>query len=763
MERPSRHSLRQSLPSYEGGFHTETIMVEMTLYGRGGQGGVTLAKLIATAYFLRGKHSQAFGLYAAERSGAPIQAFVRIDDVEITNHNLIRNPDHVIVLDPTLIAPPILAGVATEGWIILNTPEPPAAWQKIFPGRRVATIDATGIAVENGLGTRAVPIVNTTMMGAIARVFGLTSTEIEETFEHLHFGGANLAAAHEAYDRVAAEQLPGEAEMAVIPPPAAHVSGILDEDVGSVPRIRTGSWATRKPDRRTLTPPCNHTCPAGNDVQAFVAATSHEDYDRALEILLETTPLPGICGRVCPAPCMDACNRQFYDEGVNVRELERYVADHAAWPAPKRPWKTERVAVVGSGPAGLAASYHLAKLGYHVSLYEAADELGGVLRNGIPEYRLPREILDRELGFILDHGVTAYTDSTVTRQALVGLTQNYSAVFVATGLQKSRKLDLGAPEMVMQGIEFLDHVHRDEVSTLAGERVIVVGGGNTAIDAARSARRLGASTVQILYRRSRAEMPAIDDEIDAALEEGVELDELALPLKVGFDDSGTRLLSCTKMILGDPDESGRRQPMVDPSPDAEFVVPCDRIILALGQSADLSILNEGAEIMDGGKLVGLAEAPVFVGGDFGTNEGTVTAAIGSGRRAALHVHRALTGEDLFPEAEEPVATRDVLHMQSFTHAPRERGGAIPLESRIHTFTEVHAGLVDTVDKSAAASEAGRCFSCGVCNTCDRCLTYCPEGILTRDDDGYRFNYDYCKGCGVCASECPRGVIIMSEL
>jgi len=737
-------------------------MVEMTLYGRGGQGGVTLAKLIATAYFLRGKYSQAFGLYAAERSGAPIQAFVRVDDDEITNHNQIRTPDHVIVLDPTLIAPPILNGLSLEGWIILNTPEPPSAWHKVFPGRRVATIDATGIAVENGLGTRAVPIVNTTMMGAIARVFGMTFDEVQEAFEHLKFGGANLIAAKEAYDRVATEQLPGDAEMATAPPLPARVAGILDEDVGGPPRIRTGSWATRKPDRRTLTPPCNHTCPAGNDVQRFVAAASQNEYDEALSVLLETSPLPGICGRVCPAPCMDACNRNFFDEGVNVRELERYVADHGAWPTPNQPWRLERVAVVGSGPAGISASYQLAKLGYHVSLYEASSELGGVLRNGIPEYRLPREILDRELGFVLDHGVTAYSDSFINRQALVGLTQRYSAVFVATGLQRSRGLDLGAPEMVMQGIEFLDHVHNSEVS-LNGERVIVVGGGNTAIDAARSALRLGAKEVKILYRRSRAEMPAIAEEIDAAIEEGVELHELALPERVLFEDEGTRILSCVRMILGDPDESGRRQPMVDPSPDAQFTMPCDRIILALGQSADLSILNEGAEIRESGELVGIVEAPVFVGGDLGTNEGTVTAAIGSGRRAAWHVHRALTGEDLFPDAEMPVATQDVLHMQSFTHAARKRGEAVPIEARVHTFTEVHTGFGEAAGDEPAAAEAQRCFSCGVCNTCDRCLTYCPEGILTRDDDGYRFNYDYCKGCGVCASECPRGVIIMAEL
>ncbi len=736
--------------------------MEMTLYGRGGQGGVTLAKLIATAYFLRGKYSQAFGVYAAERSGAPIQAYVRIDDTEITNHNQIREPDHVIVLDPTLIAPGILAGLDPEGWIILNTPRSPAAWESLFPGRRVATIDATGIAVEKGLGTRAVPIVNTTMMGAIAKIFGVTLEEVRATFGELKFGGANLDAAEAAWNEVSMLQLPGTAEKTTPVPVASRVASILDEDVGGPPRIRTGSWATRRPDRRTLTPPCNHSCPAGNDVQSFIESAAHGEFDEALRTLLETNPLPGVCGRVCPAPCMAGCNRIAWDEGINVRGLERYAADHGSWPDTTSPWRRERVAVVGSGPAGLSAGYQLARLGYHVTLFEAASELGGVLRNGIPDYRLPKEVIDREIGFILMHGLTVYTDSFIDRSELLRLTRQYAAVFVATGLQSARSLDLGAPGVVAQGIDFLDQVHRGEIS-LKGERVIVVGGGNTAIDAARSSRRLGASEVTILYRRSRAEMPAIEEEIDAALEEGIELRELALPLVVNREPDGEHLMTCVQMKLAEPDESGRRRPVVDDRPDAQFIIPCDRVILALGQSADLSIIGEGGEIRENGALLGLAEAPVFVGGDFGTNEGTVTAAIGNGRRAAWHIHRALTGEDLFPKVEPPrVAGGEDLHVQLFPHAGRENGAVLDPEVRQRGFMEVHAGLDDAI--GAAMSEAQRCFSCGVCNDCDRCITYCPEGILARNGDGeYLFNYDYCKGCGICASECPRGVVFMSEL
>lgn len=731
-------------------------MIEITIYGRGGQGGVTLAKLIATAWFNRGKNAQAFGVYAAERSGAPIQAYVRIDDAAITNYNQIREPDHVVVLDPTLVGPGVLAGLKPKGTVIANTSRTPADLAKDFAGRSVATIDGTAIAVRHGLGTRAVPIVNTTMMGAAARIFGISFDEVKAAFEELGFGGKNVEAAREAFEAVTFEQLPGAATFSAVRVEAAMPLGLLDADIGGPPKIRTGSWATRRPERRTLTPPCNNSCPAGNDVQKFVQAASRASYTEALAVLLETSPLPGVCGRVCPAPCMANCNRNQFDQGVNVREIERFIADRGEWPAPVVRSRKERIAIVGSGPAGLSAAYQLARLGYHVSLFEAGDQLGGVLRNGIPEYRLPREVLDRELGFILMHGVTAYTEARIDRAALRDLTQHYAAVFVATGLQESRSLELGdGGNFVRQGIDFLEGVHRGEES-VTGMRVVVVGGGNTAIDAARSARRLGASSVHIVYRRSRAEMPAIAEEVDAAIEEGVELDELALPVRMNRDGNSVEL-TCVRMRLGEPDASGRRQPIRQTGPAAEFVVRCDRVILALGQSADISMLPEGNEIHEDGRVIGATGAPVFIGGDLGKNEGTVAAAIGSGRRAALHIHCALEGHDLFQPEEPRVATADLIRTRSFVHAPRTRGATIDKELREHSFAEVHLGLED------ASREAQRCFSCGVCNSCDRCLTYCPEGVMTTDGDTYTFNFDYCKGCGVCATECPRGVILMSEI
>ncbi len=742
-------------------------MTEITIFGRGGQGGVTLAKLVATAYFLRGKYVQAFGVYAAERSGAPVQAFVRVSDDEITTSNQIREPNHVILLDRTLIAPRVVTGMKADGWLILNTPDPPETFAEMFPGRNVATIDATGIAVANGLGTKTVPIVNTTILGAVAKVFGLDLNAVTATLDEMRFGGGNTSAAKAAFEQVRSAQLPGERIIAEPAAASKQVVGLLDDEfVGEMPRLHTGEWASRQPDRHQLTPPCNANCPAGNDVQGFLQLLAKDQVDDALQTLLRTSPFPGICGRVCPAPCMEACNRAEYDSGVNIRELERYAADRGQLPLPTKPDRDIKIAVIGSGPAGLSATYHLARLGYSVTIFEAGQELGGVMRTGIPAYRLPREVLDREISYILRHGVSTRTGARIDREALLRISQEYAAVFVATGLQELRALNLGglSPEFVEQGIDFLDQARRGQRS-LHGEHVLVVGGGNTAMDAARSARRVGAASVRVIYRRTRAEMPAIREEIDEAIEEGVQLHELVMPLRVHREGEKT-LLVCQRMRLGTPDDSGRPRPEPDTGPDAQFDLECDRVILALGQSHDLSILPEGAEIHneDGSVMLGLAGGPVFAGGDFASNDGTVTAAIGSGHRAALHVHRTLTGEDLFPPPAEPIAGPEVISMHIFGHAPREDGVVMPADLRRRSFTEVRLGLVDDPGHRPAAVEAARCFSCGVCNSCDRCVAYCPEGVLVRDGQAsYKFDYEYCKGCGVCASQCPRGVIFMAEL
>jgi 2-oxoacid:acceptor oxidoreductase gamma subunit (pyruvate/2-ketoisovalerate family) len=747
-------------------------MIEIRIHGRGGQGGVTLAKLIATSRFLQGLSVQAFGLYAAERSGAPIQAFCRYSGTTITNRNLIYEPDHIIVLDPTLVGPAITSGLKAGGWILINSPESPGHFAEQFGHFRIATVDATRIARDNKLGTRSVPIVNTALAGAVGKMLGFPLAEVEAALEHLGFVGGNLAAAGSAFDAVQLIDTPSDTTPVEAPAaaPTGRGHSILDGAGASAPAIKTGQWATEQPHRQQFIPPCNHICPAGNNVQGFLDALAHEQPDEALEILLRTTPFPSICGRACPAPCMQACNRIELDGAVNVRELERYAGDHGEATPERIGERREKVAIVGSGPAGLTAAYHLARFGYRVTVYESGGEIGGLLRTGIPEFRLPDDVVDKEINRILDLGVAVETDHRIDRQALLDLAREHDGVLVATGQQEQVGLRLGldGTTAVVQGIEFLDHVYRDNVR-VDGEDVIVIGGGNTAMDAARSALRLGAASVRVVYRRTREEMPAIAEEIDETLEEGVAIDFLTQPVALHEEKAdGLRRhykLQCVRMELGEPDESGRRAPVE--VANSGFELDCHRVILALGQSPDISVFPEGTEVREGTQLLGLLEKPLFAVGDLATREGTVAAAIGSGRRAAVHIHNLLSGEHVsitrhaearrdVDEWHDEVIRADAMKLHLFERQAGAEGGTLDPVERRSTFDEVHLGLDE-------ASEAARCLSCGVCNECDLCITYCPEGVLKRVGHSLEFDYGYCKGCGMCVAECPRNVIFMSHL
>jgi 2-oxoacid:acceptor oxidoreductase gamma subunit (pyruvate/2-ketoisovalerate family) len=736
-------------------------MIEIRIHGRGGQGGVTLAKILAAAEHREGRSVQAFGVYAAERSGAPVQAFLRCDDSAIHNPNQIYEPDHLIVLDPTLISPAILSGLKPGGWILLNCEKAPEHYsdQERVAAFRIATVDASRIAVRNGLGSRTVPIVNTALAGAAARLLGMNMDSVLAAFDEFGFHGGNVEAAREAWDAVRIQQRepkPGEAH----PPPQPHKRqpGLIDGNTGAPPAIHTGLWANQQPVRENATPPCNFICPAGNDVRGFLAALSDGDVDGALAILLETSPLPSVCGRVCPGFCMQQCNRAELEGSVNVRALERYAGDHGDARVTVAPSRPERVAVVGAGPAGLSGAYHLARLGYGVTLFEAGSELGGLMRTGIPLYRLPRVALDRDIRRILDLGVDTVLDRRIDFERLQALTREFDAVLAATGLQRLTTIELGtdsrsARRHVMQGLEFLDRARRNSVS-VSGEDVIVLGGGNTAVDAARSAHRLGAASVRIVYRRTRYEMPAIAEEVEEAIDEGIAIDFLCSPVRLSC--AGEQwLLTCERMVLGEPDESGRRRPVA--VPDSLFGLPCDHVILALGQAADLSLLPPGEKPEKSQPMSSGNGVPVYPAGDLLTNEGTVTAAIGCGRDMALKLHERFSGERLYRErpSEDTVVRAGRMHLQHFeTHGPHAEN-VLPLSARADSFDEVHRGLDDI-------EEARRCLSCGVCNLCDRCVTYCPDGVLRREGNDLVFDYEYCKGCGVCAAECSRAVIYMKS-
>lgn len=748
--------------------------MEIRLHGRGGQGGVTCAKLLAHAYAALGRSVQAFGDYGGERAGAPVRAYVRVADGPIASRNKIVTPDHVLVLDPTLLGPAAVAGLKPGGVLLVSTAAPAEALSVRFPAFRIATVDATAVARRHGIGTRSLVIVNTTVAGAAARLFDLPLEVLLESCRALGLE-RDEPAAREAYETVQssaardAQARPSDAPVASDGPAWAQGLGGPVVDVTELREaarlhVPTGQWRAQRPRHVTLTAPCNAACPAGNDVVGFVQALARSDAAAAAAIVARSNPLPGVCGRVCPAPCMTACNRSALDEAVQIRGLERWVADHApsAPVEPLRPSARRRFAVVGGGPAGLAASFVLGRAGHEVALFDANAQLGGLLVTGIPRFRLPRDVLNKEIDRILVKGVTAYLLSPVDHERLEALLGSYDGLVLAMGLGAA--IELAVPGRQLDGIEQgLDFLHRVNVRGDCRMRggVVVLGGGNTAIDCARTALRLGADRVTIVYRRSRAEMPAIAAEVEQALAEGVELLELRSP--VGFmGEELVREVELVRVELGSPDASGRREPL--PTGERSRIA-CDSVLLAVGQRAEPTLFPPGWEPRDGSVIVHGRPAAVALAGDLATGAGTVCHAIGDGRRAAGKLLLAVGAE-----LDEPLATwvgagavgaalrppvpASQLRLGDFERCAQR---AIELEDaseRRRSFREVERGL-------PTDDEARRCVSCGHCTHCDRCLWFCPEGVVRRSPSGgYEIDDRYCKGCGICAAECPRAGLVM---
>ena len=534
-----------------------------------------------------------------------------------------------------------------------------------------------------------------------------------------------------------------------------YIRGAGIHNTGTIAMVnKTGSWRYVRPVREERMPPCNNACPAGNDIQGFIRLIREEKLLDAWRLIKETSPLPGVCGRVCPHPCEKECNRGKYDEAMSIHALERLAADAAfrekISDKPTVSPGKEHVAVVGSGPAGLSCAYFLAKEGYKVTVLEALSAIGGMLRVGIPEYRLPREILDKEIADIEALGVTFKTNSKVND---VTDLKDYDAVFIATGAHVSRALDVPGEDIagVISGTEFLRKLNLGEKPKI-GKKVVVIGGGNTAIDAARSALRFGSKST-IVYRRSREEMPAVEEEIEAAAAEGIEIVYLAAPTKVVAKGGKVQEVEFNRMKLGKPDESGRKRPV--PIEGSTFTMKMDTVITAIGESSDLSMLPGGTALSEqGGKVGGMQ---VFGGGDAVTGAGRVVDAIASGRRTARAIDKTLRGKGI-----EEVPSKELAPFEEINTAYYPRRAAVtmpelPVAKRKSNFTEISLGI----SVEAGIKEAERCFSCGVCKECDNCIYFCPDICVAVIEGIYEFDYDYCKGCGICSRECPAGVIRMA--
>ena len=527
-------------------------------------------------------------------------------------------------------------------------------------------------------------------------------------------------------------------------------------DIGSSLANHTGSWRTKRPVYVDKLPPCNHACPAGEDIQGWLYYAESGDYQRAWRALVENNPMPAVMGRICYHPCETACNRGQLDQAVSIHAVERFLGDEAI----KEGWKFEiaapasgkRVLIVGAGPSGLSAAYHLARLGHQVSIWEAGPMTGGMMRFGIPKYRLPREVLDAEIARILAMGIEIRLNVKVSDLERAMKEGRFDAAFLAVGAHLAKRTSIPARDAskILDALSVLRGMESGEQPQL-GRRVLIYGGGNTALDVARTAKRLGASEAVIVYRRTREHMPAHDSELQEALEEGIKIKWLST-----IKEAGETSFTVEKMKL---DETGF------PQPTGEFeTIEADSLVLALGQDVDLSFLRNvpGLQIADGVVKVNAqmmtGRPGVFAGGDMVPSERTATVAIGHGKKAARNIDAWLRGATFDAPGKHAIASFDGLNPWYYTDAPKTVQPQLDMIRRHSSFDEVVGGL----DESNALFEARRCLSCGNCFECDNCYGVCPDNAVIKLGPGQRFafKYDYCKGCGLCVEECPCGAIEM---
>jgi len=563
---------------------------------------------------------------------------------------------------------------------------------------------------------------------------------------------------------------------------------VIPISYGSTEVIETGKWGFQKPQTVLMTAPCQEACPAGIHIPQFLYLAQEKRYDEALFTILRENPLPGVCGRVCFHPCETNCNRAQYDESVSIHAMERFVSDVTSKQIQNiqllSSRNSKKVAVVGAGPAGLSCAYFLSLLGHHITLFEAQKEPGGVMRWGIPEYRLPKSILRKEIQRILSLPIEMRTGVRVGEDIPFDELDPFDAIFLSPGAGINAPLFMkgGDSERVWKGGEFLERINSKEKINL-GKETIVIGGGNTAMDVARSALRLG-SKVTVAYRRTRNEMPAIQDEIVEAEEEGMRFEFLVQPVKMNLTKKKRVAVTFQRMKLSSPDQSDR--PKAIPVKGDFLTLETDSLITAVGEWVDLSWIPKKLiknDLIDTGSI-----PKIFAGGDAVAQPRTIVTAIDSGKRAAISIDFFLRGdddeEDLskisvggkgslsmeaylqgqdsggWPEKKEVVSYQQINTLY-FEPSQRVRMRKRHRNKVLKGFSEVNLGY----NAKEANFSASRCFSCGTCNYCNNCYFFCPEGVISFDplDRTRVVDYLHCKGCGTCAKACPRSVVVMKEV
>ena len=519
----------------------------------------------------------------------------------------------------------------------------------------------------------------------------------------------------------------------------------------------TGPVRERRPVYVDLLPPCNHACPAGENIQAWLAEARAGRYREAWQILVADNPLPAVHGRVCYHPCESDCNRERLDSAVSIHAVERFLGDLAVrenWPLPPAaPSSGKRVLIVGAGPSGLSAGYHLARLGHAVEIHDAGPLPGGMMHFGIPAYRLPREELMLEVRRIEAMGVKLVLNHTVDDLVAEKDAGRFDAVFAAVGADVARHIDIPVRDAahVVDAVSFLHGVSSGERPSL-GRRVVVYGGGNTAMDAARTAKRLGAEETLVVYHRDRAHMAARAFEADEALEEGIKIKWLTSIKEIAGSSLTVEIVE-----LG-PDGA--------PQPTGRFeTLEADAVVLALGQQTDSGFLRKipGIECApDGTVAVGpnmmTGHAGIFAGGDMVPSDRTITSAVGHGKKAARAIDAWLRGRTDEVAPKHPVVSFEMLHLPVYSDAERREQPRLAAAERAGGFAEVVAGLTE----AQATYEAQRCLSCGNCFECDQCFAGCPEKAIEKLGPGrrYRYQYERCTGCAICFEGCPVHAIEM---